>query len=142
MVRLLILVKAQRRLFCSRRPIPKSAVWRRLARSSRGTDQLRIANLLSLSHPYSVDLYCDAVLTHARVIVVRLLGGVSYWSYGAEQLSQLARAKNIPLRFCPVMASLILNWISCPPSRQRSWPALMPILPKAGWGMRRVSRCA
>ena len=69
--------------------------------SGRGADQLRIANLLSLSHPYSVDLYIESVLNHAKVIVVRLLGGVSYWSYGAEQLSLLARAQNIPLALLP-----------------------------------------
>ncbi|MCE2516722.1 MAG: cobaltochelatase subunit CobN, partial [Alphaproteobacteria bacterium] len=69
--------------------------------SGRGEDAVRIANLLSLSHPNSVDLYIDAVLRHARVIAIRLLGGVSYWSYGVEQVAAMARRQNIPLAFLP-----------------------------------------
>jgi cobaltochelatase CobN len=69
--------------------------------SGRATDQVRLASLLSLSHPHSIDLYIESVLAHAKVIVVRLLGGVSYWTYGAEQLAQLARSKNIPAAFLP-----------------------------------------
>ena len=65
--------------------------------SDRGSDAVRIANLLSLSHPYSVDLYGQDVLAHAEMIVIRLLGGVSYWSYGVEQVSALAKEKGIPL---------------------------------------------
>ena len=69
--------------------------------SGRGGQHVRIANLLSLSHPYSVDLYIDKVLSHAKVIAIRLLGGVSYWSYGAEQVAMLAREKGIPIAFLP-----------------------------------------
>ena len=65
--------------------------------SGRGGNAVRIANLLSLSHPYSVDLYIQDVLAHADMIVIRLLGGVSYWTYGVEQVSALAKDKGIPL---------------------------------------------
>ena len=65
--------------------------------SDRGGKAVRIANLLSLSHPYSVDLYCQNILAEAKMIVIRLLGGVSYWSYGVEQVLALAKAKGIPL---------------------------------------------
>ena len=67
--------------------------------SGRGAEAVRIANLLSLSHPYSVDLYAKDVLAHAKMIVVRLLGGVSYWAYGVEQVSALAKQHHIPLAF-------------------------------------------
>ena len=36
---------------------------------------LRCAQLAQLKHPYSVDLYLDAVASQAKLIVVRLLGG-------------------------------------------------------------------
>ena len=36
---------------------------------------LRLANLAALRHPFSVDLYLDKVLSRARFVLVRLLGG-------------------------------------------------------------------
>ncbi len=62
---------------------------------------LRCASLAQLKHPYSVDLYLDTVARHARLIVVRLLGGKDYWAYGVEQLEALARAKGIALAITP-----------------------------------------
>ncbi|WP_341910272.1 cobaltochelatase subunit CobN [Ferrovibrio terrae] len=62
---------------------------------------LRLANLLQLSHPYAVDLYADSVIAHARLVIVRLLGGQSYWAYGVERLSDLCRARGIALAFLP-----------------------------------------
>ncbi|PWB91688.1 cobaltochelatase subunit CobN [Methylocystis sp. MitZ-2018] len=61
----------------------------------------RCASLAQLKHPYSVDLYLDAVAQHARLIVVRLLGGKDYWPYGVEQLEALARAKGIAIAIVP-----------------------------------------
>ena len=65
--------------------------------SGRGGDALRLANILSLSHPYSVDLYIKETACHAKALVVRLLGGVSYWSYGIERLCSVAEERGIPL---------------------------------------------
>lgn len=62
---------------------------------------LRLANLLQLGHPYAVDLYAESVIAHARLVIVRLLGGQSYWSYGVERLSDLCRARGILLAFLP-----------------------------------------
>lgn len=61
----------------------------------------RCASLAQLKHPYSVDLYLDTVARHARLIVVRLLGGKEYWPYGVEQLEALARTKGIALAIVP-----------------------------------------
>ena len=47
---------------------------------------VRLANLMQLSHNASVDLYCEAVIARARLVIVRLLGGKSYWPYGVEQI--------------------------------------------------------
>lgn len=63
--------------------------------------RLRLANLLQLGHPYAVDLYVESVIQHARLVIVRLLGGQSYWTYGVERLSDLCRARGILLAFLP-----------------------------------------
>ena len=47
---------------------------------------VRLANLMQLSHHASVDLYCDDIIAKARIVIVRLLGGKSYWPYGVEQI--------------------------------------------------------
>jgi cobaltochelatase CobN len=62
---------------------------------------LRLAPLARLRHPMSVDLYIESVAAHARCIIVRLLGGLDYWRYGAEELAALARAKGIALAILP-----------------------------------------
>ena len=72
-----------------------------MAAAARARDlaagDLRLANLLALSHPFSVDTYVEKTLAQAQLILVRLLGGVGYWAYGVEQLSTLAKEKNIHL---------------------------------------------
>ncbi len=62
---------------------------------------LRCAPLAQLKHPYSVDLYLDKVARHARLVVVRLLGGKDYWSYGVEQLAALSRVQGNMLAVVP-----------------------------------------
>ncbi|WP_417827236.1 cobaltochelatase subunit CobN [Thalassospira sp.] len=62
---------------------------------------LRLASLLQLGHNMSVDLYIDDVVSDAKFIIVRILGGRGYWDYGIEQLVALARAKDIPLVLLP-----------------------------------------
>ncbi|WP_242128270.1 cobaltochelatase subunit CobN [Sphingobium sp. Sx8-8] len=56
---------------------------------------IRLANLLQLKHPYSVDLYVENVITRAKFVCVVLLGGKSYWSYGIEEIANMARNKGI-----------------------------------------------
>ena len=62
---------------------------------------LRLASLLSLRSNASVDLYFDAVLRHARLVVVALMGGTSYWPYGVERLLEAARDSGTELVFVP-----------------------------------------
>lgn len=52
---------------------------------------LRLASLKRLRHPMSVDLYIDRVIAHSRLVIVRSLGGLDYWRYGFEQVSQACR---------------------------------------------------
>lgn len=54
---------------------------------------LRVCNLLNLQQSFSLDDYGDRVLGQAEVIVVRLLGGKSYWPYGLEVLGELTVTK-------------------------------------------------
>ncbi|MEW9856518.1 cobaltochelatase subunit CobN [Novosphingobium sp. M1R2S20] len=67
----------------------------RLAEETPTAPSVRLANLLQLRHPYSVDLYVEKVLAHARFICVVLLGGKSYWPYGIDEIAALARARGI-----------------------------------------------
>ena len=46
---------------------------------------LRLANMMHLQHPMSVDLHIDSCASKAKLVVVRVLGGASYWKYGFEQ---------------------------------------------------------
>lgn len=62
---------------------------------------LRAASLLALAHNLSVDLYADAVLARAKLIVVRLLGGRSYWPYGVERALEAARLGKGKVVFLP-----------------------------------------
>src|SRR5713226_9431752 len=62
---------------------------------------LRLASLRDLRHPMSVDLWIDRVGARAKVILVRLLGGLDWWRYGVERLSPLARERGIALALLP-----------------------------------------
>src|SRR3974377_127728 len=50
-----------------------------------GLPSVRLAPLRDLRHPLSVDLWIDQVAVHAKVIVVRLLGGLDWWRYGIDR---------------------------------------------------------
>ena len=75
-----------------------AAAWHR----ANGTlPTLRLANLVALRHPMSVDTYVDATLTHAKGILIRLIGGETYWSYGLQQVRNLAQRRGIALAVLP-----------------------------------------
>ena len=73
------------------------------ARAALGEEfpRLRLANLMHLAHPMSVDLYVDDVVRHARLVLVRLLGGVGYWPYGVEQIQETCAEHGIRLAIVP-----------------------------------------
>jgi len=75
-----------------------AAAWSRLGPSR---PSLRLANLSRLKHPLSVDLYVDRVIALAKVVVVRLIGGLDYWRYGAEEVSATCRRAGILLALLP-----------------------------------------
>ena len=51
---------------------------------------LRLASLMSLKHPMSVDTYVERTARHAKLIIVRALGGASYFHYALEALHAVA----------------------------------------------------
>ncbi len=70
----------------------------------RGRDSLpslRLANLVGLKHPLSVDTYVEATLAQAKGILIRLIGGAQYWPYGIAQVQDIARRKGIALAVLP-----------------------------------------
>ena len=62
---------------------------------------VRLAHLRDLRHPMSVDLWIERVGARAKVILVRLLGGLDFWKYGIERLSALARERGLALAVLP-----------------------------------------
>ena len=66
-----------------------------------GLPSLRLANLLNLMHNLSVDAYTDDIIGHAKLVVVRLLGGTSYWPYGVERIVETCHSRGIALAMLP-----------------------------------------
>ncbi|WP_128514798.1 cobaltochelatase subunit CobN [Tabrizicola thermarum] len=62
---------------------------------------VRLANIIALKHPVSVDTYADRTLLGAKAILVRLIGGEAYWPYGLATLQDLARRNGIALAILP-----------------------------------------
>jgi cobaltochelatase CobN len=54
---------------------------------------VRLANLLRLKHPLSVDLHVDAVVDKARMVIARLVGGRAYWPYGLDEIAASCRRR-------------------------------------------------
>jgi cobaltochelatase CobN len=69
-----------------------------LARAADGSNlSIRLANLMQLQHNFAVDLYAEKTLAHAKLIIIRVLGGAAYWPYGVDVIEALATEKNIKL---------------------------------------------
>ncbi|ATX67257.1 cobaltochelatase subunit CobN [Roseinatronobacter bogoriensis] len=71
-------------------------------RASEGAlPTVRLANLAALKHPLSVDTYVENTLEGAKGILIRLIGGAPYWSYGLQQVQAMARQKCLALAVLP-----------------------------------------
>ncbi|MEL6456778.1 MAG: cobaltochelatase subunit CobN [Cyanobacteria bacterium J06621_15] len=75
-------------------------------------DEIRVANLLNLQHQITIDSYAEQVLEFAQVIILRLLGGISYWSYGLEVVLEIVERNGTNLIVIPGDDALDLNLIS------------------------------
>jgi len=81
----------------------KSLAWAQNLKLGRGENSpsLRLASILHLNHNMSVDLYCDDIVSNAKLVVVRLLGGRGYWPFGVERIVEICRDKKISLALLP-----------------------------------------
>lgn len=70
-------------------------------RQRAGARSLRIASLMNLMHPMSVDTYVERTARHAKLIVVRPLGGASYFRYVLEALYAAAVANKFQIAVLP-----------------------------------------
>jgi cobaltochelatase CobN len=66
-----------------------------------GFPALRVVNLLQLQQQLSIDTYAEEVLEQAQVIILRLLGGRSYWSYGLEVVRETVQRTGAALIVLP-----------------------------------------
>src|SRR3984957_19234187 len=62
---------------------------------------VRLTNLLALGHPASVDLYVERTLRDAKIILLRMLGGESYWPHGVDSLRRDALRRGALLACIP-----------------------------------------
>ncbi|WP_457663407.1 cobaltochelatase subunit CobN [Sinorhizobium medicae] len=70
-------------------------------RQRAGARSLRIASLINLMHPMSVDTYVERTARHAKLIIVRTLGGASYFRYIVEALYAAAVTNKFQIAVLP-----------------------------------------
>ena len=63
--------------------------------------KLRLANMMHLTHPMSVDLHLDDCATKSRLVIARVLGGAGYWKYGLTQYAARLRDAGVPFAALP-----------------------------------------
>jgi len=79
-----------------------AAGWHRSRTEGRaGLPPTRLANLVALRHPLSVDTYVQRTLSGAKGILIRLIGGESYWPYGLASVRDLCQRQGIALAVLP-----------------------------------------
>jgi cobaltochelatase CobN len=71
------------------------------ARGVSGNMAWRLASLSDLKHPMSVDTFIARMASKARLVVVRALGGASYFSYALESLRAAASTYGFKLAALP-----------------------------------------
>ena len=52
---------------------------------------LSVANLSELRHPMSVDLWVEKTAEHAKLILIRILGGADRCLYGVDEVTTSSR---------------------------------------------------
>ena len=62
---------------------------------------LRLASMMHLMHPMSVDLHIAECASKSKLVIARVLGGVGYWKYGAEQYAAQLHTACVPLALLP-----------------------------------------
>ncbi len=78
-----------------------AAAWHLARTGGVSMPGMRLANLAALAHPLSIDTYIERTLSGAKAILIRVIGGTPYWSYGLQQVEALARTRGIALAVLP-----------------------------------------
>lgn len=76
-------------------------VYKKLYAENKNIPSLRLANLTYFKQELTIDTYIEEVVSKAKVIVLKLLGGTAYFSYLCEAISDYAEENNIQLIFMP-----------------------------------------
>ncbi|GHA59685.1 cobaltochelatase subunit CobN [Amylibacter ulvae] len=63
--------------------------------------EMRLASLMHLQHPMSVDLHIDDCASKSKLVIARCLGGRGYWQYGLEQYAARLGAAGIAFAALP-----------------------------------------
>ena len=66
-----------------------------------GAVSVRVANILQLAHPMSVDVYSEKTIAKSRLVIARVLGGEGYFRYGLEKLLETAQENAVELVVLP-----------------------------------------
>jgi cobaltochelatase CobN len=70
-----------------------AAGYERMRRAGSAHPSVRLANIIALKHPVSVDTYAERTLSGAKAVLVRLIGGEAYWPYGLATLQDHGTAQ-------------------------------------------------
>ena len=62
---------------------------------------LRLANMMHLQHPMSVDLHIDNCASKSKLVIARILGGAGYWKYGFVQYAAQLKEVGVPFVALP-----------------------------------------
>ena len=101
------------------------------AQETLGPDapSLRLASLQKLRHNMSVDLFLENTVARSKLLVLRLLGGASYWPYGVEESVRVARRHGVKLAIMPGCGNadpdLIARSTLPAPEVERLWRGLV-----------------
>ncbi|MGC1309734.1 MAG: cobaltochelatase subunit CobN [Phormidesmis sp.] len=78
-----------------------SALSQGLSKLPETFSNIRCVNLLQLQQQLTIDTYAEDILAYARLIILRVLGGRAYWSYGLEVVKALAQETGLALVVMP-----------------------------------------
>jgi cobaltochelatase CobN len=77
------------------------ALLARMAGEGRAGVTVTTANLGKLAHPLSVDLFVEKTILQSASVVIRCMGGPSYWPYALSAVRNACRRNAIPLVVVP-----------------------------------------
>ena len=100
---------------------------------------LRLASMMHLQHPMSVDLHIDACASRAKLVVARVLGGASYWNMASNNMPRDWPMRAWPLPPFPEMTNLTLICACFRLSPMKTMTRFGPIWWKAGRKTRSTS---